>query len=131
MVPYTNSTKLSRIPLRCTIKSLVHIGFQQPLHLNFHRTFFFFPPHGSKKGHLSIPIRFFHRRTFVFPWFKLSALWTISKGVLIIRVDRTNFDVVTRQVEKVHQDRIYTPGDQEIAADRQAKNKYGRCPGKL
>ena len=36
------------------------------------------------------------------PWFKHSVLWTISNGVLILRVDRTNFDVVTRQIEKVH-----------------------------
>ena len=41
MVPYTNSTKLSRIPMRYTIDLLVFIGFQQPLHLKFHRTFVF------------------------------------------------------------------------------------------
>ena len=41
MVPYTNSTKLSRIPMRYTIDLLVFIGFQQPRHLKFHRTFVF------------------------------------------------------------------------------------------
>ena len=45
---------------------------------------------------------------FFIPWLKLSALWTIFKGVLIIRVNRTNFDVVTRQIVKVHRDRIFT-----------------------
>ena len=35
--------------------------------------------------------------------------------MLIIRVDRTNFNVVTRQIEKVHQDRSFTAGDQETS----------------
>ena len=45
---------------------------------------------------------FCHRWPNVFPCLKLSVLWTISKGVSIIRADRTNFDVVNRQIEKVH-----------------------------
>ena len=73
-----------------------------------------FPPHGLKKRQLSVPFRVLHIWTNFFQWLKHSVLWTIFKGVLIIRVDRTNFDVVTRQIEKVHRGRSFPPGDQEI-----------------
>ena len=67
-----------------------------------------FPPHGLKKRQLSVPFRVLHIWTNFFQWLKHSVLWTIFKGVLIIRVDRTNFDVVTRQIEKVHRGRSFT-----------------------
>ena len=34
-------------------------------------------------------------------------IWTIITGVLIIRVDRTKFDVITHQTVKVHRDRSF------------------------
>ena len=67
-----------------------------------------FPPHGLKKRQLSVPFRVLHIWPNFFQWLKHSVLWTIFKGVLIIRVDRTNFDVVTRQIEKVHRGRSFT-----------------------
>ena len=73
-----------------------------------------FPPHGLKKRQLSVPFRVLHIWPNFFPWLKHSVLWTIFKGVLIIRVDRTNFDVVTRQIEKVHRGRCFPRGDREF-----------------
>ena len=41
-------------------------------------------------------------------------IWTIITGVLIIRVDRTKFDVITHQTVKVHRDRIFAGPHQEF-----------------
>ena len=42
-------------------------------------------------------------------------IWTIITGVLIIRVDRTKFDVITHQTVKVHRDRSFAGPRQGLA----------------